>query len=148
MHPDRDRFGERGDVHRHAVRNRDEPAAGGGLPDQHHVGQPTGSAAAADSAGCRVTGVHDDPLTGRDAVDLVAGLQHHPGELVPQRHRLAARSGQPAQPDVGQVTAADPAGMDLDQGVPWSAGRQADLVEADVPGRMHPNLAGGGKHWR
>ena len=48
---------------------------------------------------------------------------------MPERHRPGSGSGEAAEPDVGQIAAADTAGVNIDERIAWTAVRQADLVE-------------------
>ena len=85
-------------------------------------------------------GWHHDPVAdphGRHVgPDPVDDARH----LVAEAHRGAARSGEPAHLDVGQIAAADAAGGDPDHHVARSGVGLGHLVDPDVTGPMYPNL--------
>ena len=77
--------------------------------------------------------MHHHPLAGTHTRDLGADLRDDPGELMPERHGLPARSGQSAEADVGEVTAADAAGVYLDESIPRTAGRHVYAINRHRP---------------
>lgn len=104
-------------------------------------------AAATDPSRHIVAGMDDDPLSGRHAGDLGANLAHYAGELVPERHRLAARSGESAEADITEVAAADSAGVHVHQGVPRPARRRLHAIQRHRPRRVDANLLDVGTRW-
>ena len=84
---------------------------------------------AARSAGAAGTPWVLDPVAHRHAVDPLAELGHHPGDLVAEGDRRPGRGEQPVE-EV-QLGAAHPGRCDVDQHVAWARPGPVDILNGE-----------------
>ena len=142
MHPHPQRLCEGRAVEGQIVGDREQASALVDFLNQHLGGVGAFRPATADEVrgGDRV---HDDARTRREALHLAADAIDDGGELVTEGHGLGRGARHASDLDVAEVAAADPAGLDAQDGVPRSGLGARNLVESYLSGGVDSNLLHG-----
>ena len=126
----RQRFAHRGNFERNAIGNRQQIVVQAPTAHQQFLDKRTFWPAAADKA----RGVHrveDHGLANRDAFDIAADFQHLASTLMAQRS-YGALARNAAVLDIGQVTAANAAGLHPHHHVAGTRRRALVGIEPDI----------------
>jgi len=139
-HPDRQRFTERGDVEGQTLGHEEQPSPVH-VGDQQLGGEASLLGSIADAAPLVVARMDHNPVTDPDRGDVGTDPLDRAGDLVAQAQGSTGRPGDASQADVGQITAADPAGSHRHQRVAWTGICRFDLVDPHVPRAVHSDLS-------